>query len=138
MHYELCIILERQTYCEVEGKVTAQSWMDDGEMLLLIFIGGIDGLHTHVETHNEVIEVQAQTQSIADCYLFPESIKMELSARLVLVVADSPDITGIHEQGSAEFPEQAGTILYVHIKLHIARLVDEVNAPVMTDKTSRT
>ena len=36
-----------------------------------------------------------------------------------------------------ELPKQLGAVLYVHIQLHVTRLVDEVDAPIGTAKAAR-
>ena len=47
--------LEGETYGEVEGEISLEFGMDDGEMLALGCVGRIDGLHTAIETENEII-----------------------------------------------------------------------------------
>ena len=74
--------LEWQAYREVKGKVATELWMDNREVFLLRLIGRINGLHTHVETHDKVVEVQTDTQSVAGSQLFEEGARTELSSRL--------------------------------------------------------
>ena len=57
--------LEWKAYREVKSKVSTKHRMDDGEMLLLRFVSGVHSLHTHIETDDEIVEVQAYAQSIA-------------------------------------------------------------------------
>ena len=56
-HLTFNIYLERQTDGKVEGEVALEIGMDDGIVVTRIGIGRIDGLHTAVETKDEVIEV---------------------------------------------------------------------------------
>ena len=122
----------------MEGEVARELGINDGIMLFLVVIHGVDGLHTHVETNDEIVEVQSQSQTIAYSYLLPEVIEMELSLGLLLIVSDGPDVTGIQEQGAIELPEELGTVLHIQVELHITGLVDEVYASVTTDESTRT
>ena len=100
-------------------------------LVVLGLVSRVDRLHTQVETQDEIVEVQAQAQSIADSQLTGKILEAELSAGLFVVLADGPDITGIHEEGSVEFPEQVRAILGIQVELHITRLVDEVDTSVL-------
>ena len=53
----------------MEGEIAAELRVNDGEMLLLGGIGGVDSLHTHVEANNEIVKVQTDAQTIADSQL---------------------------------------------------------------------
>ena len=64
--------LEWKAYREVKSKVATEFGVHYREMLATVIIDGIDGLHTHVETKNEIVEVQSESQAIAGIYLFPE------------------------------------------------------------------
>jgi hypothetical protein len=46
--------------------------MGDRIMLVPLLIGGIDRFHTHIETEDKVIEVKAETHTIAYSKLSPE------------------------------------------------------------------
>ena len=122
----------------MEGEIAAELRVNDGEMLLLGGIGGVDSLHTHVEANNEIVEVQTDAQTIADSQLVPELRELKLSARLLFVFTQGPYITGIDEQGTTKLPEQIGTILEIEVELHIARLVDEVDTSVGANELTRT
>jgi hypothetical protein len=41
-------------------------------MILLILIGRIDSFHTHIETYDKIVEIEAKTQSIANSNLLPK------------------------------------------------------------------
>ena len=58
--------LKWKAYRKVKGKVATKAGMHYGEMVFLILVGRIDGFHTHIKTHHEEIEVQADSQTIAD------------------------------------------------------------------------
>ena len=129
--------LERQAHGKVERKVAAEVRVEDGVMLVIALIGRIDGLHSAIKTENEVIEVESQAKSIRISYLLVELIPLELSAWLVGIVAERPDVSGINERRAVELPKEMGTKLNVEVELHVARLIDEVNAPVGASELSR-
>jgi hypothetical protein len=56
----------------MKSKIATEFGVHYRKMLATVIVDGIDGLHTHVETKNEIVEVQAESQAIADGYLFPE------------------------------------------------------------------
>ena len=56
----------------MKGKVATELWMEDGEMLAAVAVDGIDGLHTHVEAEDEIVEIEAEAQAVADGHLLPE------------------------------------------------------------------
>ena len=51
---------ERVAYGEVKGEVAAKVGMDDGEMVALALVNGVDGLHAAVEAEDEEAQVQTQ------------------------------------------------------------------------------
>ena len=112
--------------------------MDYRPVLIPTLVGRIDGLHAHVETQDEVIEVQADAHTVGGGYLLVELIKTELSVRLVGIVAKRPDVARIYKQGSFELPEERGSILGIQVEFQVARLVDEVDAPVVALVSART
>ena len=72
----------------MKSVVAAEAWMEYGVMLVVVlFVGGVDGLHAEVEAENEVVEVEAQAQTIADGQLTRKVAESELPARLNVVVA---------------------------------------------------
>ena len=106
-------------------------------MLVGVAVGGVDGLHAHVETQDEVVEVEAQAQTVGHGQLLVELVEAELSAGLFGIVAQRPDVARIDEGSSIELPEEEGAIFEVEVELHIARLVDEVDAAVGTTERAR-
>jgi hypothetical protein len=80
-------------------------------MILLILIGRIDSFHTHVETYDKIVEIEAKTQSIANSNLLPKLRYLELTSRLVFVITKCPDITSVDKQSATKLPKQAGAIL---------------------------
>ena len=82
-------------------------------------------LHTKVETQQEVGEIQANAQAIAQSYLLVELIELEHTAGLVLVFFYCPYIAGIDECAQLNHPKQFGTILQIHVEAHIAALINE-------------
>ena len=127
---ELFCYLERQTDGKVEGIVATELWMNNRIVLVTLLVGGIDGFHAQVETQDEEIEVETKSQAVTDGQLAGQVLETELSARLFVIFAQRPDVTGIDEEGSAELPEQLGAVLHVEVELHVARLVDEVDGSI--------
>jgi len=66
---ELCEGSEGESHCEVEGEVAFEVGMDDREVVVIFFVGRIDGFHATVEAEDEIVEVEPQAQAIADRYL---------------------------------------------------------------------
>ena len=114
----------------MELEIATETRINEGIVLVGVAISGVDSLHTHVETQDEVVEVQTQTQSVGHGYLFVELVESELSTGLFCIVTQRPDVTRIDECRSIELPEQERTILQVEVYLHVTRLIDEVNASV--------
>ena len=73
-------------------EVATEAWIDYRVMLATVGVGRVDGLHAHVQAHDEIVEIKAQTKAVGHGYLLVELIELELSARLVLIVLDSPNI----------------------------------------------
>ena len=130
--------LERHSHSKVEREVALEAWMCDRVVAVVVGIGGMDSLHAGIEPQNEVVEVETKAESVRDGYLSPKLIEAELPARLVLVVADGPDVARIDEGRSVQLPEEMGAILHVEVELDVARLVDEVNLSVGTLKAAGT
>ena len=78
---------------------------------VLLTASGIVSLHTHINAHKEILEIQADTSAIGCCNLLIEFVELEHTARLVFIAPDGPDVTGIKEQAQLNDPEQLGTIL---------------------------
>ena len=104
----------------------------------LFLVGWVDGLHTEVEAQDEEIEIETKSQSIRHGNLLEESVEPKLSAGLVGIVAQCPDVSRIDKQCAGEFPKQSGPVLHVQVELHVASLVDEVDLTVLTGKAART
>lgn len=124
-------ILERKTYSEMECKVSAEIRVND-RIFPLVAVCRIDGFHSSVESDNEKVKIHAEAYSVAYGNLFVELIKSERTAWLVFIVADSPDVAGIDEEGSIELPKEEGSVFKVEVKLDVTRLVNEVYASVGT------
>ena len=107
-------------------------------MFLVGFVTRIDGLHAEVETKYEIAEVHPQSDAVGYCHLLPQAAGLELTARLVGIVAESPHIAGIDEEGSLELPEEVATQFGIEVNLHVTRLVDEVDAAVFAGIASGT
>ena len=82
----------------MKSKVATEFRVNDREMLAPVLIDGIDRLHTHIKAENKEIEIQAKAQTIADSQLIQELRELELSARLVLIIPEVPDITSVNKQ----------------------------------------
>ena len=95
-------------------------------------------LHTHINAHKEILEIQADTGTVGCCNLLIELVELEHTARLVFIASDGPDVTGIKEQAQLNDPEQLGTILQVDIKADVTTLVDKVGKFVVAVITART
>ena len=61
--------LERQADGEVEGVVAAEAGIGDGVVRV---VSGVDGFHAEVEAQDEVVEVEAQAQTVGHGYLADE------------------------------------------------------------------
>ena len=53
--------LERISHSKVEGKIAAESGMDNGITVFFLLIRRIDSLHTPVETQYKEIQVKSQS-----------------------------------------------------------------------------
>ena len=131
-------MLEGHADSKMEGEIATENGIKQGPMLTLVGVSGIDGLHTHVEAKDEIVEIEAQAQTVGHRNLLIKFIKLKLSTRLFLVVTQGPDISSVDKHGTIKLPEQEGAILHVQVKLNIARLVDEVDAAVGTTELTRT
>ena len=84
-------------------------------MFLLTIISRVDSLHTHIKSDDEVIEIQAQAQTISYGYLLVELRELKLSTWLLLIIAKRPDITCIYKHSSLKFPEERRAILGIEV-----------------------
>ena len=108
----------------MEGKIAAEIGMDN--RITLCPLGGIDRLHTSIETQHEKVQIEAQPQSVCHRNLLIELVKAELTSGLVLVIAQRPDVSGIDKHRAPELPEQAGAIFDAGIELDVACLIQEI------------
>ena len=94
--------------------------------------GGIVGLHTHIDAHQEVLEVKTDTEAVGRGNLLIEFIELECAARLVLlIIPDGPDIACIDKQAQLDNPEELCPILQIDIKADITTLVEEVGQAIV-------
>ena len=131
-------LLEGQTNSKVEAEVTVEFGMDDGEMAFGILECWMYSFHTTIESEDEVVEIEAQTQSIGYCYLAPKTVNLELAAWLLGILAQSPDVTGINKCRSVDFPEQMGTVFGIEVEFEVTRLIDEIYSAIASIETSGT
>ena len=121
----------------MEGEIPLEVGVDNRKMPLAVLVSRMDSLHTTVQTQDEIIEVQADTQSVRHGYLTPERIKAELTARLLSIITQSPDITRIYKDRPVKLPEKMGTVLNIHIQFQVTGLIDKVNFAVITQERTR-
>ena len=101
----------------MEAEVAFEVGMDDGKMALGIPKCRMHSLHAAVQTKNEVIEIETQTQSVCYGYLAPEGVNLELATGLFGVLAQGPDVSGINKGRAVDFPEKMGTVFCTKVKL---------------------
>ena len=82
---QIAFALERQSDGKMERIVAAELLMKNGEMLAMCIVSRIDGLHTQIETQDEIIEIHPQAQSVCHSYLLVELVQLELSAGLFVI-----------------------------------------------------
>ena len=104
----------------------------DERIVIATVIGWMDGFHTCIEADDEEVEVHAEAESVGYGYLAVEVVETECAVWLVGIVANSPDVASIDEEGTIELPEQEGTVFNAEVELEVARLVDEVDTTVGT------
>ena len=78
----------------------------------------------NIKTDKEEREVKSQSQSVGARELLIELGEVELSALLCLIAVYGPDIAGIDERRSLEYPEEFETVLEVEVQLYVAGLVE--------------
>ena len=104
---------------------------------MLALVGWVYGLHARIETQDEIVEVKAKPQSVSNSNLLIKLIPLKLTAGLLGIVTQSPDIARINEHSTVELPEQVRTELCVEVEFHVTRLDDEVDTTIMTAELSR-
>ena len=122
---------ERQTYGEVEGEVAREIGVENGAVQRTGRHCGVYGLHSAVKTHDEVVEIQAQAQSVGDGQFAQTGVEAKLSAVRSRFSAGGPHIAGVDEGRPFKFPEERTAIFHREVDLQIAGLVDEVDIPVL-------
>ena len=115
----------------MEGEVAREVGAENGVVQRPRGDSGVDGFHPAVETHDEVIEIQAQAQTIGDGEFAQERVEAELSAFGTDTAACGPDVAGIDEGRAFEFPKQRTAILHGEVDFQVAGLVDEVDVAVL-------
>ena len=84
----------------MESEVAFEVGIEQRIMLARCFVSRIYSLHAKVETQNEVVEVKSKTQSVGQSDLPIEAIEAELSAWLIGIIAQGPDVTCINKHRS--------------------------------------
>ena len=119
--------LEGQTHGEVEGEVAREVGAENGIMQRARGNSRVDGFHTAVESNDEVVEIQAQAQTVGDGQFAPKGVEAELSAVGAELSVSGPHVAGIDEGRAFKFPEEGAPIFHREVDFQIARLVDEVD-----------
>ena len=78
---------EWKAHSKMEGKITTKLRVDNREMLFTFLIGRIDGFHTHIKTSDKEIEVETESQAVADSQILQDILKLKPSTGLVVVGA---------------------------------------------------
>ena len=85
--------------------------MEYGEVLLFVLlVCRIDGLHTKVKAKDKVVEIESQSQSIANCQLLRQVVEGELAARLDVIVTQGPDVSRVNKSRRTEFRKKVGAV----------------------------
>ena len=122
----------------MERQVTAQAWIEDGIMRgVLLAVGRVHCLHSEVETQDEEVEVEPHAQSVSHGNILEKAAEAKLSSRLVVIVSQSPNVSGINEECARELPEEPCPVLHIQVELHVTRLIDKINSSVLAGKASR-
>ena len=102
----------------MEGKVAVEVVVENG-VVVSAGVGRVDGFHAGIEADDEEVGVHSETDAVTNCDFFPEGVEVELTSRLVFVFADSPYVACIDEGGSAEFPEEFGSVFETEVELDV-------------------
>ena len=78
---------------------------------------------TQVKAKNEIVEVEPETHSCADCKLPVKASGPELCSRPVVLLIYRPDIAGIYKESALEVPDQPEPVLQVSFYFYVARLI---------------
>ena len=68
---------EGKSDCEVQCKVALEVRMNDDVVVGSGGCGGVDSLHASVETQDEVVEIESESQSVTDGNLSVEFVPSE-------------------------------------------------------------
>ena len=118
---------ERVTDGKMESLVILPFEISETPRLSLCYLGRIVCFQAKIETHQEICEIETQANSVAQRHLLVEIRKMELSARLCIVLVQRPHISCIGKQRALNAPKHFEPIFNVQIKLYISRLVHIVD-----------
>ena len=80
--------------------------MKEGKMLFANSVSRVNGFHTHIESKNEIIEIETQSQSVGHGNLLVKLVDLKLSAGLICVITERPNVSCINEKGPVEFPKE--------------------------------
>ena len=108
---------------EVEGGISLVVGVNERPFFLSV--GRVVSFHSHVESEQEIVEVESESYAIGCGELLVELAKLELAARLVLVFANSPDVAGIDESSQFDYPEKFGPEFDVGVEPYVAALINE-------------
>ena len=115
---------ERISHRKMKRKISFELRMNDG--IAFRSPRGIDGLHATVTPKHKEIQIETHSYSVSHSYLFIKRLEVELAARLVNIVAKSPNVSGINESRPSELPEQAGAVLNAGIQLDVSCLIQKI------------
>ena len=68
--------------------------------------GRVNSLHSTVETEDKEVEFHSYTYTVGKGKVLIKSCKVELPARLLVIFADSPYISGIDKYRRVQFPKE--------------------------------
>ena len=97
----------------------------------LLIHGRVVRFHAEVETQQEVCEIESYAEAVGRRNLLIEGIEAEQTAGLVLIVADSPHITGIDKYSTLDNPEKLCAEFEREVKPYVAALVYKVGHGVL-------
>ena len=129
-------VSERITYREMEFAVTLEAGVQQGPVLLAAC--RIVCFHAHIDTHQEILEIQADAGTVGRSNLLVELVELEHAARLVFIVLDGPDVARIHKKAQFNNPEKFGPVLQIDVEADVAALVDEFAQIVVAVIAART
>ena len=99
---------------------------------------GVVGFHATVETQQEVVEVQTETDAVGGGDFLVERVEFEHASWLVLVAVYCPDVAGVDECRHLKHPEKFGAVLHVEVQTDVATLFHKRAYGVVAVETSGT